>query len=151
MRCHLKNWNKHINIVDLIFKGWQSIKKKVNKALAIDNSKSVEDERQLRAVWMERKANGPDGRGFFSFLYQMIIWYLVVYPDSFALTSLHTGHFSEKSLKNIFWKSLYMKLSIFRYLLLFFSKIVYILCNLHKMKYSLVCDVILTGLGSALF
>ena len=62
------------------------------------------------------------------FLYQMIIWHLVVCPGSFALASLHTGQFSEKSLQNNFWKLLYMKL--------------------HKIHYSWVCDVILTGLGS---
>ena len=75
----------------------------------------------------------------YTFLYQMIIWYLVVCPGSFTLTSLHTGHFSERSLQNSFWKSLYMKLSIFpRYTFFYFFQklcifsVIFIKLNIHE-------------------
>ena len=89
-----------------------------------------------------------------SFLCQIALTYSMDFDRkcSFALTSSFTGWFSEKILQHSCWELLYLKLSIFPRgaSFIFFSKMAYIWCNLWKIRYSWVCDVILTGLGSTL-
>ena len=81
-----------------------------------------------------------DGPALYFYI-RWYIWYLVVCPGSFALTSLTTGQFSQRVLQGGCWKLFYMKINIFPWdafvFGVFFQKwctfsVIFVKCNFHE-------------------